>query len=210
METIIEYLVEFFPQFSEELKEQIVLRGKLVKIKAGEELMSIGGDFRTIPLIVDGSIKVIREDDDGNELFLYYLTLGQTCAMSVNCTLSNRLSEVNAVAEEDSVLIAVPSTEAGLWLSKFPEWRSFVLNTYQERFTEMLHTIDGIAFKQLDNRIMEYVIDKAAVSGSNAIQTSHQNIANDLNSSREVISRVLKILEKQKKLKLGRNKIELM
>lgn len=210
VKTIIEYLVEVYPGFSEELKQQIILRGKLIHMKSGEELMSIGGDFRTIPLIVEGSVKVLREDADGHELFLYFLTPGQTCAMSVNCTLSNRLSEVNATAEEDSVLIGVPASEAGDWLTKFPDWRTFILNTYQSRFTEMLNTIDGLAFKQLDNRVMEYLEDKAKLTHSNEIHSSHQDIATDLNTSREVVSRVLKILEKQGKLSLGRNKINLM
>ncbi len=210
MKTIVEHLIEGFPNFSDQLRAEIILRAKLISINEGEELMSIGGNFRTIPLIVKGSIKVVREDDEGNEIFLYYLRPGETCAMSVNCTMSGRLSEVNATAEEDSIIIAVPSTEAGDWLSKFDEWRAFILNTYQNRFTELLHTIDGIAFKQLDIRILNYLSDKSALSGVKILHLSHQDIATDLNSSREVISRVLKILEKQGKLSLGRNKIELM
>lgn len=210
MKTIVEHLIEGFPNFSDQLRAEIILRAKLISIGSGEELMSIGGNFKTIPLIVKGSIKVVREDEEGNEIFLYYLTPGETCAMSVNCTMSGRLSEVNATAEEDSIIIAVPATEAGDWLSKFDEWRSFILNTYQNRFAELLHTIDGIAFKQLDIRILDYLSDKSDVSGNNILHLSHQDIATDLNSSREVISRVLKILEKQGKLILGRNKIELM
>ena len=210
MKSIIEYLVEVHPNFSDELKQQIILRGKLIHIGAGDQLMSIGGDFRIIPLIVEGSVKVVREDENGHELFLYFLTPGQTCAMSVNCTLSNRLSEVNATAEEDTVLIGIPSNEAGDWLSKYPDWRMFILNTYQSRFTEMLHTIDGIAFKQLDIRVLEYLEDKSKLTNSNEIHSSHQDIATDLNTSREVVSRILKILEKQGKLSLGRNRIKLM
>jgi CRP/FNR family transcriptional regulator len=210
MKTIVEHLTETFPEFSAELKSDIIQHGKLMHMNEGDELMSIGGEFRTIPLIVEGSIKVMREDVDGNELFLYYLTPGQTCALSLNCFMMAKPSEVYAEAEEKSTLIALTGDKAGLWISKYPEWRNFIMGTFQMRFHEMLHTIDGIAFKQLDERFLDFIKDKAKVHETNTINTTHQEIADHLNSTREVISRLLKILEKNGKIELGRNKIHLV
>jgi CRP/FNR family transcriptional regulator len=210
MKTIVDYATQIFPSFSQEIIEQLIKNGRLMKIKAGQELMSIGGSFKTIPLIVEGSIKVVREDQEGNELFLYFLEPGETCAMSISCSLQGRPSEVNAVAEEDSVLIAIPGDKALSWMSEFDAWRDFMLGTFQLRFQEMMHAIDSIAFKQLDVRLLEYLRDKAQVHDSKEIQTTHQSIADDLNSTREVISSLLKILEKEKQIKLGRNKITLV
>jgi CRP/FNR family transcriptional regulator, anaerobic regulatory protein len=208
--TIVDYVTSTFPNQSQDFKNQLVNSGRLMKVAAGEELMSIGGAFKTIPVIVDGSIKVVREDDDGNELFLYYLTEGQTCAMSLNCCLMSKASEVRATAEEDTVLISIPGDSAGRWMSDLPEWRDFILNTYQLRFREMLHTIDGIAFQQLDERVLQYLKDKAEVHEANEVKLTHQAIADDLNSSREVVSRILKILEKNEKIELHRNRIVLL
>jgi CRP/FNR family transcriptional regulator len=210
MKTIVEHLTETYPEFSSELKSQIIQNGKLMRLDAGETLMSIGGEFKIIPLIVEGSIKVMREDNDGNELFLYYLRPGQTCALSLNCFMMSKPSEVYAEAEEETVLIALTAERVATWISEYPEWRNFIMGTFQMRFHEMLHTIDGIAFKQLDERLMDFIRDKAAVRESNTIQTTHQEIADHLNSTREVISRLLKILEKNKKIALGRNKITLL
>lgn len=210
MKSIVEQLTNSFPEFSSELKEEIIKHGKLVHLKEGEILMSIGGEFKVIPLICEGSIKVLREDDEGNELFLYYLSAGQTCALSLNCFMMSMPSEVFAVAEEDTIFIAMQADQMASWLTTYPDWRNFVIGTYQMRFKEMLQTIDGIAFKQLDERVLDYLVEKSNVRDDKVIQTTHQEIADHLNSTREVISRILKILEKSGKIKLGRNKIELV
>ncbi|MEX1001885.1 MAG: Crp/Fnr family transcriptional regulator [Crocinitomicaceae bacterium] len=210
MKTIVEYVHEIFPEFSEELKSEMIRFGKLKRLEAGEELMSIGGEFKVIPLIVEGAIKVLREDEKGNELFLYYLYPGQTCALSLNCFMMSKPSEVYASAEEETTLIALEAEKVSQWMTAYPDWRNFVMGTFQMRFHELLHTIDGIAFKKLDQRLMNYLQEKAAVREGNIIRTTHQDIAYELNSTREVISRLLKILEKQGKIEMGRNKITLM
>ncbi|UKN01860.1 Crp/Fnr family transcriptional regulator [Paracrocinitomix mangrovi] len=210
MSNIVEELTKTFPEFSTELKSEIVKQGRLMHLKAGEVLMSIGGEFRTIPLITSGAIKVMREDEDGRELFLYYLRPGQTCAMSLNCFMLSKPSEVYAVAEEETTIIALKAENIGSWLEKFPDWRAFVIGTFQLRFHEMLSTIDGIAFRQLDARLLEFLKEKAAVMGTKTIITTHQDLADHLNSTREVISRLLKILEKKGEIELGRNKITLV
>ena len=210
MKTIVEHLTESFPDFSTDLKADILKFGKLTHLKEGEELMSIGGRFKIIPLITTGSIKVMREDEDGNELFLYYLKPGQTCALSLNCFMLDKPSEVFASAEEETTLIALQADKAGDWLTTYPDWRNFVMGTYQLRFHEMLSTIDGIAFKQLDERVLKFIIEKAEVHEANTIEMTHQEIAEALNSTREVISRILKILEKKGEIELGRSKIRLL
>src|SRR5690606_26971800 len=170
----------------------------------------IGGEFKMIPLICEGSIKVMREDDDGHELFLYFLRSGQTCALSLNCFMMSKPSEVFAVAEEATTFIALQAQHISEWIAKYPDWRNFVIGTYQMRFKEMLQTIDGIAFRQLDERVYDFLKEKAELKEDHIIQITHQEIADHLNSTREVISRILKILEKNEKIKLGRNKIELV
>ena len=210
MKTIVEYLTASFPEFSAELKSEIIKYGRLVRLAEGEVLMSIGGEFKVIPLICEGSIKVLREDDDGHELFLYYLRPGQTCALSLNCLMMSKPSEVYATAEEETIFIALQAQNISEWLTKYPDWRNFVIGTYQMRFAEMLQTIDGIAFKHLDERVYEFLKEKADVREENTINMTHQEIAEHLNSTREVVSRILKILEKNGKIKLGRNKIQLV
>ena len=207
---IVEYITNAFPDFSDEFKNLLIQKGRIESLKAGETLMSIGDASKKIPLIVDGTIKVMREDQDGNELFLYFLHPGQTCAMSLNCAMINSTSEIHAVAEEDSVVISLSSETAGDWFSTNPEWQRLILETYQMRFKEMLSTIDGIAFKQLDERVLDYLKQKQEITESKELALTHQQIADDMNSSREVISRVLKILEKKGNLTLGRNKIALL
>lgn len=210
MKTIVEHLTENFPSFSAELKQEILRSGRLMHLKAGETLMNVGEEFLSVPLITEGSIKVLREDEEGHELFLYFLTPGQTCALSLNCILMSRPSEVHASAEEDTTLIALDTRNMADWIAKYPDWRNLVINTYQLRFHEMLNTIDGIAFKQLDDRLLIYLKEKITAHHSNEISITHQQIADDLNSTREVISRLLKILEKQHKIKLSRGKIEVL
>jgi CRP/FNR family transcriptional regulator len=207
---IVEYITAAFPDFSEDFKSLLISKGKIEKLKAGDTLISIGDTSKKIPLIVKGSIKVMREDQEGNELFLYYLNEGQTCAMSLNCAMINTHSEIHAIAEDDAVVISLAADIAGEWFSTNAEWQRLILETYQMRFKEMLSTIDGIAFLQLDERVLKYLQQKRALNEGKELTLTHQQIAADLNSSREVISRVLKILEKKEKLVLGRNKIKLL
>lgn len=208
--TIIDYLNHSFPEFSNELKQEIILFGRLKHFHEKDVIVGIGDQFSSIPLIMEGSLKVSREDDKGNELFLYYLMPGQTCALSLNCLILSKPSEVLAVAEEETTLLVIPSEKIGHWMSEHADWREFVLKTHQMRFHEMLSTIDGLAFTQLDKRVMDYLTEKSKIRNSDTIHLTHQEIANDLNSTREVISRILKILEKRGDIELKRNEVRLM
>lgn len=202
---------EKFPQFSSvSLINDIADSGKEYSFKAGEIVIDMGMPIPFIPLITKGSLRIVRRDEDDHEILLYYIDSGQTCATSLTCCMSNVSSEVEAIAEEDVSLIGIPARFADKWFEKYPEWKAFVMNTYKFRFDELLETINSIAFTQLDKRLIKYLKNKSKVHGSSTLNTSHQEIATDLNSSREVISRLLKQLEKSDKLKLSRNAIELV
>jgi CRP/FNR family transcriptional regulator, anaerobic regulatory protein len=200
-----------FPDIYEpEAREAILRHGMVMEIKAGERMMDIGQYIKFMPLVLEGALKVMREDSEGNELLLYYIQPGETCAMSLTCCMGDAKSNVRAEAEEDTLLVAIPVRYMDEWTSTFKSFKSFVMLTYQRRYEELLQTIDGIAFQKLDDRLLNALKDKSRTQGAALIQTTHQELANELNSSREVISRVLKQMERQGMVKLGRNKIELL
>ena len=202
---------EKFPQFvSIGLINEIADAGKEYSFKAGEIVIDMGMPIPFIPLIISGALRIVRRDEDDHEILLYYLDSGQTCATSLTCCMNNVASEVEAIAEEDVHLIGIPVKMADKWFEKHPEWKAFVMNTYKYRFDELLETINGIAFTQLDKRLVKYLKNKAKIHNSKILHTSHQEIATDLNSSREVISRLLKQLEKSGKIILARNSIDLV
>jgi len=208
MENVIR---ENFPDiYEQDLIEAIISHGRFMKVPEGEYLIDIGSYIKFMPLVLEGNIKVMREDDSGDEIFLYYLRPGQACAMTLNCCMANKPSEVSAIAVEETSFIAVPVEVMDAWLRKYRSWQNFVLNTYSNRFNELLATVDSIAFLQLDERLLKYLQEKASVLGSREMTTTHQDIAYDLNSSREVISRLLKQLEKRGLIGLSRNKVTML
>ena len=152
---------------------------------------------------------MVREDDSGEELLLYFVEFGNTCAMTLNCCLENTASEIRAICEADTSLIMVPVKFMDQWLSNYFSWRKFVFDNYQNRLNEMLKAIDALTFLRLDERLEKYLLDKSNVIQSNQLSVTHLEIATDLNSSRVVISRLLKKMEKQGQLVLGRNTITL-
>jgi CRP/FNR family transcriptional regulator len=208
---ILELVRKNYPQIAEKrLQEEIAEVGKLLFFKEGEVIQDIGSYIKMVPLILEGSIKVSREDEDGNELFLYYLRAGETCSMSFTCCMMNKRSEIRTIAEEDTTMIGIPIRYMDDWMSRYQSWKNFVMRTYDARMLEMVKTIDSIAFKKMDERLMQYLENKSEATQSNVISSTHQEIAYDLNASREAISRLLKQMEKENIVKLGRNKIELL
>lgn len=212
MENDIRSLVRrHYPQIAEpRLQEEIAEVGTLMHFKAGEIIMNYGSYVKLVPLLIDGSIKVSREDESGHELFLYYLQSGETCTMSFSCCMMNKRSEIKTIAEDDTTIIAIPIRYVDEWMTKYQSWKNFVLLSYDQRMLELVQTIDNIAFKKMDERLLDYLEKKAGTLNSKLIHTTHQEIAYDLNASREAISRLLKQLEKEEQVKLGRNKIELV
>ena len=193
--------------FEEELIKEIVATGVLKSAKEGEIIMDINDYITSMPLLLEGAIKILREDKDGNELLLYFLERGDTCALTLSCCLGQTRSEIRAVAERDTTFIMVPVAKIEEWTAKYKSWRNFVFESYHSRLTEMLETIDTIAFMNMDERLLRYLQDKAKINQSEELQVTHQQIAYDLNTSRVVISRLLKKLEIENKIHLQRNQI---
>lgn len=201
---------QVFPDIYErETVEAILEIGKLKKIKADDWMLDIGDPILYMPLLLKGQLRVLREDAEGHELLIYYIRPGETCAMSLICCSGNAVSNVRAVAEEDSELLLLPIQIIDEWTTKYPSFKSFILKTYQHRFEELLNTIDSIAFHNLDDRLSQLLKQKSEKEGSE-LKTTHQELANQLNSSREVISRLLKQMERKGKIQMGRNKITLL
>lgn len=208
---LIEILNKRFPDlYEQDLKEEIAEFGSLKVIPAGESLIDIGQYVKTIPLVIDGKIKIFREDEEANELFLYYLYPGDACAISLVCTINNKISLIKAISVDDTTVIAIPIEKMDYLMMKYRSWYQFVVRTYGNRLEEMLNTIDDIAFNKMDERIVNYLYKAVEANGSRFINSTHQEIAQELNTSREVVSRLLKQLEKRGLLKLSRNQIEVI
>jgi|AntAceMinimDraft_1070359.scaffolds.fasta_scaffold05821_3 CRP/FNR family transcriptional regulator len=203
-----EQLAKAYPLFTDEaLLTEICEIAVIKEIKSGEVLSQKGSSIRVVPLILSGSIKVLREDEKGNEIFLYHILKGETCAMMLTCCIANKKSDVTAIAEEDSVIIMLPIDVMDRWMVKYQSWKVFVMRIYQDRFEELLNVIDSISFKRLDERLLDYLYNKVEVTGTRELILTHQEIAYELNSSREVISRLLKQMEKKDLLSIERGRI---
>jgi CRP/FNR family transcriptional regulator len=169
------------------------------------------GDFiNLVPLVVKGVLKVNREDENGNEIFLYFIRGGQSCTMSFSCCIRRKRSEIRATVEDEALIIGVPVELVDAWLSQYQSWKNFIMDSYDARMNELIYAIDSIAFAKMDERLIRYLEDKSFALDTKIIQTTHQDIATDLNASREAISRLLKKLEQAGTVKLGRNKIEIL
>jgi CRP/FNR family transcriptional regulator, anaerobic regulatory protein len=209
-EHILDLVRKNFPNIAEKaLQEEIATVGKLTEFSAGTVIMDVGQYVKLVPLVIEGAIKVSREDEDGHELFLYYLQGGQTCSMSFTCCMMNKKSEIRTIAEENTKMIGIPIRYVDEWMTKYQSWKNFVMQTYDFRMMELVRTIDSIAFHHMDERLLAYLDKKAKATHSKVINATHQEIAYDLNASREAVSRLLKQLENDGRVKLGRNKIEL-
>jgi CRP/FNR family transcriptional regulator, anaerobic regulatory protein len=196
--------------FEDSLINEISVLGNIKSVKAGEKIIEIGDYVKQMPLLLTGAIKILREDKEGDELLLYFLERGDTCAMTLSCCLGDSKSEIRAVAERDTELVLIPIEKMEEWTVKYKSWRNFVFDSYQSRLSEMLETIDTIAFLNMDQRIMRYLKDKAKINQNENLQITHQDIAYDLHTSRVVVSRILKKLELEGKIKLQRNSIKVL
>lgn len=196
--------------FEDALLSDINKVGELKHIKAGEKIIEIGDYIRSMPLLVSGAIKILREDDNGDELILYFLERGDTCAMTLSCCMGQSKSEIRAVAETDAEIIMIPVQKMDEWMRTYRSWQSFILKSYHSRMSELLEAVDTIAFLKMDERLLKYLKDKAMVNHNDEIQVTHQQIAHDLHTSRVVISRLLKSLEHTGAISLHRNNIKLL
>ncbi|MEZ4938670.1 MAG: Crp/Fnr family transcriptional regulator [Crocinitomicaceae bacterium] len=197
-----------FPSLTEpDLIKEIQEVGVMVDYQEGENIITSGKYIKTIPLLVKGAIRVLRNDGDGHEVFLYFVNKGQTCAVSLACCVNHKKSNIRAVAETDCEFVSIPIDYLEKWNKKYQSWRNFMLMTYQSRFDEVMLALDSIAFLKLDERLLQYIEEKARVHGKNYINITHQKIAEELNTSREVVSRLLKKAEEEGDVELSRNKI---
>jgi CRP/FNR family transcriptional regulator len=193
--------------FEDALLDEISHSGTLKDIPEGYKLIETGQYIKSMPLLISGAIKIMRDDSDGDELLLYFLESGDTCAMTLTCCLGNTKSEIRAVAELDTKLIMIPIEKMEEWTGKYKSWRNFVFESYHNRLMEMLETLDSIAFLKMDERFLK---DKSNITKDQVIYSTHQEIAYELHTSRVVISRLLKKLENQGKIELNRNNIKII
>ena len=196
--------------FEPELIKEIETKAKHLSIPAGSVIIEIGQLIKQMPIILSGSIKVTRIDEKGREILLYYINPAESCAMTFTCCMEHFPSEIKAVAEDDVEMLSLPFTVMDAWMTKYPTWKSFVMKTIRHRFNDLLKTIDHIAFQKLDERLVSYLKEKVKTTGSTLLNLSHQQIADELATSREVISRLLKKLENDNKLLLYRSQIKIM
>ena len=196
--------------FDENLIESILKVGQIKRLRKDDIIIDIGQELNYIPLLIKGNIKVLREDEAGHELLIYVLETGDTCAMSLTCCLSKSKSKIRAIADKDSTVIMIPVAYMSDWFHNNESWRNFILESYQIRFNEMLETIDTLAFMKMDERLLKYLKNKVMLHDNSTLDTKHQDIAEDLHTSRVVVSRLLKQLENENKIKISRNKIEVL
>ena len=201
---------QLFPQFEPELLELIEKEAVQRTFYAGDIIMRTGQYIKSTVLVLEGRIKIYRENQEGGEFLMYYLEPGQACAVSMICALQSQTSEIMAQAEEDTELLMIPIQLMDDLMNKYKSWYQFVIQTYRGRFDELLSVVDNIAFRNMDERLEFYLKRHAGDNTKKIIELSHQQIADDLNSSREVISRLLKKMEQRKLVKLHRNMIELL
>jgi len=202
-----EELMQMFPMFEKDLATYLSSIGEIRVFNEGEMLMKTGQFFKSVVLIIRGHVKLYREGEEGNEFFMYYLDPGDACALSMICATRNQASSIMAVADEETEVILIPIQFMDKLMRDFRSWYYFVLETYRNRFEELLSVIDNVAFKNMDERLVWYLKRQAEKYG-NSMNIKHQQIANDLNTSREVVSRLLKKMEKEGMLTLNRNLID--
>jgi CRP/FNR family transcriptional regulator len=209
-DAIKQILTESFPVFESELIDVLASLGTIKEFDEGDELMRTGQYFKSTMLIVDGLVKLYREGDDGEEFFVYYIEPGNACALSMVCASQQKTSEVMARAMTAGKAVMVPIDKMDALMTEYKSWYYFVLETYRSRFEEILTVVDAIAFKAMDERLEFYLKKEAHTLDTNTLTTTHQEIANDLSTSREVISRLLKKMEQNGRVALSRHHIELL
>lgn len=208
METISNLISRRFPFFESQLREELEQCSQTQETGKNEEILHEGQYIKTFPLVLEGSIRVSRHDNEGNELLLYFLNPGDVCSMTLTCCMGQQQSNISALAEEKSLLLRVPVDQLDKWMVKYPSWKTFMMYSYRKRFDELLETIDAIAFMELDRRLELFFQARFKATGEKIFSGTHQDIAYQLNTSREVISRLLKKMEQKGLVQLSRGIIQ--
>lgn len=211
MESTISHKIQHsLPINDRRLVDEIARVGQIMTLEEGTVLLDYGQYIKTTPIVLNGVIKVTQEAEDGSEILLYYLTGGNTCPTAFTCCMMDKTSEIKAVVEEPAEIIAIPVRYTDEWMKDYTEWKGFVMNSYNIRFKELLATIDAIAFSKLDRRLALYLRKKVELTGHSDLQIKHKQIADDLHSTREAISRLLKKMEKLGFVELSRNHLRVL
>lgn len=201
---------DLFPLFEKGLLEEIEQNSSIIDFAEGEDLMKSGQNIRNTLIVKEGLVKVYREDEEGNEIFLYHLEPGQACALSIICAVQNRTSEIKARAVKPTTVLAIPVSLVEQWMKDYKSWYQFILSTYRARFEELLNTLDAVAFKNMDERLVMYLKKHSEISNNRNISFTHAQIASELGTSREVVSRLLKKLAEKGMIKVNRQNIEIV
>jgi len=204
----VDDVAKLYSFLEKELLEEIREKGVRRIFTPNEPLLREGQFISSFPLVLRGMIRITRTNEEGNELLLYYLKENEVCAMSLTCCMAHLKSNIMAVAEMETEALMFPVALLDKWMCEYPSWRQFVMQTFQSRFRELIETIDSIAFLKLDERLVKYFVDRYQKSGNPTFSGTHQELALQLNTSREVVSRLLKKLENDGKIELSRNFID--
>jgi CRP/FNR family transcriptional regulator, anaerobic regulatory protein len=197
-----------FPFLEKDLLRELGNISTVMELETGQSIVSEGDYIKSFPVVIRGCLRVTRLSEDGNELLLYYLNQGEICAMSLTCCMGMQKSNIKMVAEEPGLILMIPVEKPESWMSEYRSWKEFMMYSYRKRFEELLDTIDAIAFMQLDERLIRFFEERYRSTGKTVFLGTHQDVASQLNSSREVISRLLRSLEKKNLVITERNSID--
>jgi CRP/FNR family transcriptional regulator, anaerobic regulatory protein len=203
-----ELIKKTFPFLEKELIAEIDKLSAMHELRVGQSILGEGDYIKSFPMVLEGCLRVVRLSEGGNELLLYYLNSGEICSMSLTCCMGLQKSNIKMIAEEESVIITIPVDVPEKWMSEYKSWKEFMMYSYRHRFDELLETIDSIAFMNLDDRLVRFFEERYKSTGRSHFQGTHQDIAVQLNTSREVISRLLKNMEKRMLIVIDRNSID--
>lgn len=205
-----DYRLKFSEFFESSLLADLETNSMLMEVKVGDLMLNIGQTIRAIPLLLSGTIRVSRINEDGKELLLYYVKEGESCAMTFNCCMLAQSSVIKAVAEENSTMLCIPVGLMDDWMQRYPSWKKYVMTSMLNRFKEIIKCMDDVAFKKMDERLVNYLKEKSRITGSSVLNLTHQQIGDELGTNRVVISRLLKKLEDDQKLLLYNKQIKLL
>lgn len=189
--------------FEKELMDEIS-QSDILELERGTVILREHQYIKNIPLVLEGSIKLRKTDENGREIVFYHITPGESCILSITSCLNEKESQAEAVAEHPTRLIGVDASKVRDWMNRYPGWRKFVISLYYDRMTELMTLVDLITFKSVDQRLFKYISDRAV---NNVVEITHQKLAGEIGTAREVISRLLKQMEKDNLIALERGKI---
>lgn len=201
-------IVEFKSSLA--MRERIAAYGFRKIFSEGEVIVNENAFIKAIPIVTKGSIRVMRTDEEGREILLYYIKTGESCIMSFLGGMHHDTSKVKAIAEEETEILFIPIDKVNLLIQEFPEWLDYIFRLYHKRFEELLEVVNAVAFKKMDERLLDFIRKKCEITKSHTLYVTHEQIANELGTARVVVSRLLKQMEDEGLVQLGRNKITLV